>query len=273
MSDFSFGLDDEFFSNTEESQKEKEKRSDAVTRIVKIIVGILIFVLIFEILFYKFIIPSNDSPRVNISGNVSYSTEEIAEYLRSMNCNSFYTFNIDSALLILCSVPGIKNVNIKKVFPDKIYIEIEERTPVCVTFVNSDGRSKALQIDDEGFLFPEKLKIDETKVPIISGLPVEYLTEGMRIPEEYRVLINQIKNLSENKENYFQFISEICVLPKEYGNFELILIPVNSKIKVFADRSLNEDKFKYMIIALDIAKSLAEPVSVVDLRYGSVSFK
>ena len=123
MSDFSLNLDDDFFNSESVSD---EKRSDKVTKVVKIIVAILIFALFLEIMVYKFIVPSQGVPRVNISGNNFYSSEEIAGYLRSMNCTSFYDFDVDSALSILCSVPGIKDAEIKKVFPDKIYISIEE---------------------------------------------------------------------------------------------------------------------------------------------------
>lgn len=274
MSDFSFGLDDDYISvNSSDTSENVEKRTDKITFFVKIIIAVLLLVLFFEIFVYNFIIPSKKAPRVNISGNSFYSAQEVADFLLPMNCTSFYSFDVDSALSILCSIPGVKNASIKKVFPNKIYIKLEERKPVSVTYANIDGKTKPLQIDEEGFLFPEKVKIDEAKVPIISGIPVEYLGEGMRIPEKYRTLINQIKILSESRNNYFQFLSEICVQPKDYGNFELVLIPVDSKIKVLADRTLNEEVFKYMMISLDVAETLKENVSVIDLRYGQTSFR
>lgn len=270
MSDFTLNLDNDFFDSDSASD---ERRSDKVTKVVKIIVAILIFALFLEIMIYKFIVPSHDLPRVNISGNNFYSSEEIAEYLRSMNCTSFYDFDVDSALSILSSVPGIKNAEIKKVFPDKIYISVEERQPVSVIFANIDGVSKPLQVDEEGVLFPEKVKIDEGKVPIISGIPVEYLGEGMRIPEKYRTLLNQIEKISSLPGNYFQSISEICVLPKEYGNYELLLFPINTKIKILTDYTLNEDLFKYIVVSLNVAKTMYKNVSLIDLRGKTVSFK
>ena len=270
MSDFSLNLDDGFFNSESVSD---EKRSDKVTKVVKIIVAILIFALFLEIMVYKFIVPSQGVPRVNISGNNFYSSEEIAGYLRSMNCTSFYDFDVDSALSILCSVPGIKDAEIKKVFPDKIYISIEERKPVSVIFANIDGVSKPLQIDDEGVLFPEKVKIDEGKVPIISGIPVEFLGAGMRIPEKYRSLLNQIEMIASLPGNYFQSISEICVLPKEYGNYELVLFPINTKIKILTDNTLNEDLFKYIVVSLNVAKTMYKNISLIELRGETVSFK
>ncbi len=115
--------------------------------------------------------------------------------------------------------------------------------------------------------------VDSNKVPIISGLPIEYLAQGMRIPAKYRPLIDQITKISELPQSYFAGISEICVQPKEFGNYELALIPSQSHIKVLTDRSLNEEALKYMMVVLDVVKQLGSDVSEIDLRYGSVSYR
>ena len=132
-----------------------------------------------------------------------------------------------------------------------------------------------MQIDKTGVLFPEHSldSIDVSTVPIISGLPVEHLTEGMRIPQKYRTLIEQISAIRQMGQKYFAAISEICVIPKEYGNYELMLIPEGSKIKVLTDRTLNEDALKYMMVVLDVVNSIDSNVSEVDLRYGAVSYR
>ena len=95
----------------------------------------------------------------------------------------------------------------------------------------------------------------------------------MRIPSKYRPLIDQIASIRNISQKYFAAISEICVVPKEYGNYELMLIPAGSKIKVITDRSLNEDALKYMMIALDVVNSIEPDVTEIDLRYGSVSYR
>jgi cell division protein FtsQ len=68
-------------------------------------------------------------------------------------------------------------------------------------------------------------------------------------------------------------LSEICVVPKSSGGYELVLIPAQSKIRVFMDRSLNIDSLKYMMVVLDVIQQLGQTVSEVDLRYQSVSIR
>ena len=220
--------------------------------------------------------PAFSSPKVTFSGQKLYSAEEIAEKLLPMNSTNWMNFSVSEAVALLSSEPGFDNVMIEKKFPDKIYINVVEREPVALTFVMDDGFSNPVQIDKNGVLFPVKDKsiVDSNVIPIISGLPVEHMSGGMRIPSKYRPLIDQIYKISSLGKNYFAGISEICVLPKDTGNYELELIPSQSKVKVLTDRSLNEDALKYMMVVLDVVNKLGtEEVSEIDLRYGSVSCK
>ena len=256
-------------TNKEEGGGEKKLRA------IKIIFGILCFFLVAELVIYKYVMPAFSSPKVTVSGQKLYTAEEIAEKLLPMNSTNWLNFNVSQAVSILSSEPGFDNVMIEKKFPDRIFINVVEREPVAVTFVMDDGYTNPVQIDKNGVLFPVKDRalVDSNVIPIISGLPVEHMSGGMRIPSKYRPLIDQIYKISALGKNYFAGISEICVLPKDTGNYELALIPSQSKIKVLTDRSLNEDALKYMMVVLDIVNKLDTDVYEIDLRYGSVSCK
>lgn len=252
-----------------------KKPEDKTVKAIKVIMAILIVFGILEFGFYNFIRPCLNYPKVSVDGNLNYTSSEIVEMLRPMNARNWFGFSVESAASIISSASGIDSVSVRKVFPDKIYIEVFERQPVAMTFINQNGRSLAVQIDKTGVLFPEHSldSIDVSTVPIVSGLPVEHLTEGMRIPQKYRTLIEQISAIRQMGQKYFAAISEICVIPKEYGNYELMLIPEGSKIKVLTDRTLNEDALKYMMVVLDVVNSIDSNVSEVDLRYGAVSYR
>ena len=253
----------------------KEEGGEKKLRAIKIVFGILCFFLVAELVIYKYVMPVFSSPKVTVSGQKLYTAEEIAEKLLPMNSTNWLNFNVSQAVSILSSEPGFDNVMIEKKFPDRIFINVVEREPVAVTFVMDDGYTNPVQIDKNGVLFPVKDRavVDSNLIPIISGLPVEHMSGGMRIPSKYRPLIEQIYKISSLGKNYFAGISEICVLPKDTGNYELALIPSQSKVKVLTDRSLNEDALKYMMVVLDIVNKLDTDVYEIDLRYGSVSCK
>lgn len=284
MSDLSFLVTDDYFSEDGKIkfpsdeilfESEKDSVTDKKIKIIKVIFFVLCFLLIGELVVYKYIMPSFSSPKVTVSGQKNYTADEIAKKLLPMNSTTWFDFDINQAAAILSSEDGIENVVVEKRFPDRITINIVEREPVAVTFFTENGRSYPVEIDKNGVYFSNKAKnnLDSAMVPIITGIPVEYMAGGMRIPSAYRPLIDQISKIRELPQKYFAGISEICVLPKEYGNYELALIPAQSRVKVLTDRALNEDALKYMMVVLDVVNQIGTDVSEVDLRYGSVSYR
>lgn len=280
MSDIGLLLNEEMkFSSGEsetfEVKSEKSNKNDKTIKIIIITFIILCTILLGELVVYKYMLPSFASPRVTVSGNKVYSPEEIASKLIPMNCDSWFSFNVDQAVTLISSEAGIDRVTVEKKFPDKIYIDVVERQPVAVTCVVENGYSYPMQIDKNGVLFPLKDSsvLSSNEIPIISGLPIEQMSGGMKIPSKYKPLIEQISSIGVKNKQYFASLAEICVIPKEFGNYELALIPAQSKIRVLTDRSLNEDALRYMMVVLDVVKLFDTEVSEVDLRYGSVSYK
>jgi len=280
MSDFGLYVtndyleDDLIQDNNQRENKEKDVNEGKI-KIIKIIFWILLIFSIGEFVGYKFVMPLFKSPKVTIGGNKIYSGEELAVMLLPMNSGNFLKFDCDQAAAILSSEAGIEKVSVYKKFPDKIYINVTEREPVALTFVEENGSTSLVQIDKNGVLFPEKKAngLDSTLIPIVSGIPVEYMAGGMKIPNKYKPLIEQISKIRSLPQKYFAAISEICVINKETGNYELEIIPSQSRVKVLTDRTLNEESFKYMMLVLDVVNQLDTDVSEVDLRYGSVSYR
>ncbi len=277
MSDVSLLVAEEYLENdyflSGDYDGSSDDKAERKIKFIKVIFCVLCFALLCELVIYKYIMPSFSSPKVTVTGQKDYSAEEIARLLLPMNSTSWFDFDVEQAVAILSSEAGIDHVSVEKKFPDKIYVNVEEREPVAVTFIMENGRTSPVQIDKNGVLFPGKKNASaEATLPIVSGLPVEYMSKGMRIPAKYRPLIDQISKISEMPQHYFASVSEICVLPKDSGNYELALIPSQSKVKVLTDRALNEDALKYMLVVLDVVNQIGTDVATVDLRYGSVSY-
>ena len=275
MSDAGYFLDNESFLEDEDLLHTGESKSERRFRIVIICtLGFLMLLLLGEFVGWKYVKPSLSSPKVTISGNKNLKPEEVALKLIPMSSRNWFTFDINVAASILSSESCIKNVEIEKHFPDKILVNIHERNPVALTYVNTNGKSVLMQIDENGVLFSNRnnVSVAQTGLPIVSGIPVDNMTSGMRIPAKYKTLVSQIAQIQSLPQKYFSAVSEICVVPKDSGNYELVLIPSSGHIKVLTDRALNEDALKYMMVVLDVVKQLKPDVPVVDMRYGSVSY-
>lgn len=269
-------LDDDKIKNTEERvSKEKDANSTKI-KVIKILFWVLLAFIICEFVGVKVIAPLFKSPKVTISGNSVYSAEEIAKMILPLDSTNLFSFDCDAAASLISAQDGIETVQVYKKIPDKIFIEVTEREPVALMFLEQDGVTSAVQIDKSGKLFLEHggMKVDKSRLPIISGLPVEYMAGGMRIPSKYRSLLERIYKLQQDElQNFFTGISEICVVSNDTGNYELEIIPAHSKIKVLADRSLNEEAIRYMMLLIDIVDQLNTDATEIDLRYGSVSYR
>ncbi|MBP3608359.1 MAG: FtsQ-type POTRA domain-containing protein [Treponema sp.] len=269
MSDFALNFYDQFEDSDVKKESKKSKNFA-----LKLLLGILVSLLFIEILIYLFVLPCMGTVKIKWSGLNNYSREEVEKSISSYLNLNFFKFKTYEVNKILSNFPGVESVNIVRKFPDKIYINVKERVPVAMIFSEVGGKTVPIQIDKNGVLFPSKSLsfLDNGEIPIVSGIPVENIPQGMRLPSKYLTLIDQISSISAINKNYFAEVSEIHVVPKEYGNYELVLYPVRGHIKVLADRTLNEEALQYMMVTLDVVKGLDPSVEVVDLRYGSVSY-
>ncbi len=280
MSDFAVSNYEDLLGSTENFVSEKvskvtKKVSDKKITLLRVIVVILGFFLLVEGFVYSVMIPCFSLPVINYHGLKSVTEEEIEEKLQPLADDTWGKFNTEEAASLLSTISGFEHVSVEKKFPDQIIINVRERTPVAKTIVSVNNSSKSIQIDENGVLFSMQSNsvLKDNSIPLISGLPIENFQEGMRLPQKYRSLMEQISNIRNLPQKYFAAISEIQVLPKEYGSYELALYPSQAKVKVLTDRTLNEDALKYMMVVLDVVNSIESDVSEIDLRYGAVSYK
>lgn len=270
MSDFVF-QDLETFGIS----KPKKNRKSEKTNLIKIFVAIFGILLLCELAVYFFIVPCMDKVQIYFNGLNNYSPEKVMSLIESSREKTFLNFNTAEVKSALTTVPGIEDVEIEKKFPNKIFINVHEREAVAMTFVQVGDRTESVQIDKNGVLFSpdENNSILDRCIPLISGIPVENIPEGMRLPQKYRALMEQIAQIQTLSQKYFAAISEIHVIPKEFGNYELVLYPIHSRTRILTGRQLNEEALQYMMVALDVVNTLEPNVAEIDLRYGSVSYR
>ena len=256
----------------ENSSNEVPDRKITILKVVVMILGILLAV---EGILYTVVMPCLSPAKMEYSGLKTLSVQEMNSAIAPANGASWLGFDTAKAVSVLSTVSCIETVSVAKHFPDKVRIIVKEREPVAKTIITQSDRSFSMQIDKSGVLFSAGTlyKGQDYSVPLISGLPVEGVQDGMRLPAKYRPLMEQIAQIRSLPQKYFAAVSEIQVMPKSYGNYELVLYPIHTHVKVLTDRTLDEEQLKYMMVALDVVNSIDSNVGVIDLRYGSVSYR
>ena len=255
--------------------RKRKAVSDTKMNAIKIFAAIFGILLLCELCVYFFVVPCLDKVEISWSGLSSYTKESMSGVISPCAGKKFMNFSTNEAKSLLMSVPGIESVQVSKRFPNKVYIHVSERKPVAMTFVSANGRTVPVEIDKNGVLFSTTANStdSDSSLPLISGIPVENIPEGMRIPQKYRALMEQIDSIRSLSQNYFAAVSEIHVIPKEYGNYELVLYPIHSRTRILTGRQLNEESLQYMMVALDVVNALEPDVEEIDLRYGSVTYR
>ena len=269
FNDFFISFDDNAPAKKQETVKDKKLIA------LKVLVIVLGSFLVLEALLYSFVLPLFSAPEITYSGLNYLTKNELNEKLSELDCSTWSGFSTEMAVSVLSTISCVESVAVDKHFPNKISVKIKERNAVAKSIICQDGTSKSVQIDENGILFSVNSASVATdySVPLVSGLPVDNLQEGMRLPAKYRVLMEQISDIRKLPRKYFAAVSEIQVVPKEYGNYELVLYPSQAKVKVLSDRNLNEDALQYMMVVLDVVNSIEPDVSEIDLRYGAVSYR
>ena len=162
-------------------KSEKKEESKSISIIKKIFITLCLLLLV-EILAYRLFVPSLNNPKITYTGNKNYSAEYLNEVISPLIGKNWFKFDVDSVLTSLSEVSGIESVSVEKRFPDKIAISIKERESVAMSFVNIGGRSTSVQIDKNGVLFlPSNNDTNRNlSIPIVSGIPIEHFSSGMR---------------------------------------------------------------------------------------------
>lgn len=274
MSDgYVFSELDSFYGADAFKRERADQKKANKTRIIKILFFVLAGVIIVEALLYALVIPCMSPVKVSVAGLQSLTNRDIQRFIQYNPKSTWFSFDSAKAASSIALNSIVENVIVEKKFPDQVLIHITERTPVAVSLATINGKTVPVQIDKKGVIFSIDKGMPSGAIPLVTGFIFENPAEGMRLHARLRPLMEQIAKIQESNPEYFSAISEIRVLPKDYGTYELALYPIHSKTRVLTDNVLNVEALQYMMVVLDVIDSIDPDVAEVDLRYGSISYK
>ena len=175
----------------------------------------------------------------------------------------------------VASYPLVAEARVLKKYPDKVLIEITERKPVGVLLATIGGRTISMEIDKTGTVFNVASKKEPQELPVISGLSFQTIRAGMKVHKQLVPLFKQLDLLQKKNPVLLSEISEMKIEQKKYGGFDLILYPVQTQVKVRTDSTLNEERLRYMMLALDVIQKfgLSTEIEELDVRAGTASYR
>jgi cell division protein FtsQ len=238
------------------------------------VLGILLsLALIVEGALFFIIIPCSAPVKVVFKGLKLAAPEEVHRLLGLSGSETWLACDSGTFIARLAVSPLFENVRVEKAFPDQVRITVVERVPVAISLTEINGETVPVQIDKEGVVFRVNEGMPAGVMPLITGLEFDNPRPGMRLNSGLKSLMEQIAALHTLNPVYLGYLSEIRIVPKSYGSYELLLYPVSTQVRVRTDSSLNEQSLKYMMVVLDVIQDFSDSVTEVDMRYGSISYR
>lgn len=245
-------------------------------RILKGSLFLIIFALIFELIFYFIILPSTSNARIMLNLNSSSITEREVVGMMALE-KDIRWINIDASEIEerLMRQPIIESATVTKKFPDKLLVDVIERKPVAISFANISGETVPLEIDNEGFIF--RIGWNE-KIPlltIVSGLNFQNPKVGMKLSYKLTSLFSRLDVISKTNPVLLSGISEIKIREKKFGDYDLIMYPINTKVKVFTNKDFDDKTLNRMMLVLDVihGEKVARELEYIDIRGTNVVYK
>ena len=130
-----------------------------------------------------------------------------------------------------------------------------------------------MSIDRFGVVFQVGSLPKNQNIPVLTGLQFDDPHAGMRLNEQLVPLLKQLHEMESRNSLLLSSVSEIKIVPKAYGGYDLVIYPVHLPIRVKTDRALNEDALQYMMLVLDVVQDLELDVEEIDIRAGTVAYR
>ena len=207
--------------------------------------------------------PRFDVAITEINGLQNISQNQVLVKIRELQQpdRNLMRLDLDRLRRSLELIPWVKTVVVRRVLPDKLMIDIEEREPVAFARV-AQG---TLLIDGEGILLennPENLS--QPDFPVILGMESGYVPEVLRRNRERIALYQQLmRSLNRGGAGLSRDLSEVHL--QAPGNVSVILN--GDTVLVYLGRDGFQEKFRRYLAASKELKKKYRNLDSVDLRY------
>jgi cell division protein FtsQ len=119
-----------------------------------------------------------------VSGNVHVRSQELKPIFRPLLHSNLLTLDLDPFIHQVRDHPWVKEVHIRKILPDTLWVQIQERTPVAVL----ESKGQLHWIDGAGVVLGPAIPKDNASKPLphITGIALDSLLR--HDPEQLRRL-------------------------------------------------------------------------------------
>ncbi|MEK6263300.1 MAG: FtsQ-type POTRA domain-containing protein [Clostridium sp.] len=243
-------------ANSENLLKKRKKKKKLRNLIL------LAIIMISTLVTLCFKLPYFNITKIEILGNVNVPSSKMTEQIIThFNCNIFYASFVDSKSDIVKN-PYTLGVTIKKVMPNKIIIQVEERVAVFYVKV----KDNYYIIDNKGVLLEKRSNIKDMNIVNLVGIDFKNSQVGNKIISDERK-INIANNISNIINEYRKTKNNIIISSVDISNVLDVKVYSGQMCIKFGTIEDLENKFNKAI------NIISQPKYKAAKGYVDVSFK
>ena len=242
---------------------------------LKTILAIIAVVLGVELVWLFGISPCMPLSKITISGIPGIDEKTVLALAGIGKHSTYMTINAKSSEEALLALPMVRAARVIKRFPNRVELHLESRRAAAMAFVASGEGMFPAFIDGEGMIFnvgKDGFVKDET-LPVISGLVLEGVYPGMKLPRMYNTLFARLENLTLTAPELLATISEIRINHRNYDGYDLTLYPAHKGVRVRVSEDITEETLRYMLLMLDVLSAKSHNIREIDFRTGTASYQ
>ena len=187
---------------------------------------------------------------VLIKGDYKLLKQDIVVKLEQMKGKNIVYLNTNEIESLIKKDARVKKVSVKKLFPSKIEVTLEEKQP----YVYVKKGDETLLADKDLVIYGDILEDPSRNIPVIEYTNDESLNA-------IKTILSKIRN-----KDFYAMISEIRQSEK---NYELVLI---NNVKIITDTLVTEKKYNDAYKLYERIKK-EKPVTSMDLRFIDIVVK
>ena len=200
--------------------------------------------------------------QVEVMGNKYLSSDKVMAIARIPVGENIFLVDLDETENRFSSIIQIKSIRFKRKLPDRIIINVSERTPFAMAVI---GDVPAL-IDEDGCIIARKnlqasiYLSDIASLPAIRGISKRSIEEGKRLNSSDRVFI-------KNSINLLSKFLNLRTVQIDIGNREDIIVYVEDIMRArIGDYSNIEKKVNVLKALLNSMAGKWQKIAYIDVR-------
>jgi len=159
---------------------------------------------------------------------------------------------------ILRGNPEIRKVKVRRLFPDKLGIDLEIRKPIAVI----KSKANYLFIDDETKILQKTRILHKEDVPVIIGLNPEVKDKKLCSSRKLSLILMLLNAIRESKG-----LEEYKITKIDISNIKNTSFFINNDIRIKIGDDDFKNRLRILSVLLGRLKSEIDEIKYIDLRY------